>query len=90
MKLALITITALAGTAFAVPALAQAVIEDPGYCAQFYPNGNCQNLGSGNLSIKGSYYRGSQNENAMMSPMVPPNPMRTAIMADRNQTIEVI
>jgi hypothetical protein len=28
------------------PALAQAVISDPGYCTQFYPNANCQS-GSG-------------------------------------------
>jgi hypothetical protein len=32
----------------ATPALAQAVVQEPGYCAQFYPNGNCQNKGPGN------------------------------------------
>jgi hypothetical protein len=32
----------------ASPAMAQAVVEDPGYCAQFYPNANCQNYGPGN------------------------------------------
>ena len=47
----------LAGAAFATPALAQAVIEDPGYCAQFYPNANCQNLGPGNPYTDGGYYR---------------------------------
>ena len=36
---------------------AQAVIEDPGYCAQFYPNANCQNLGPGNPYTDGGYYR---------------------------------
>jgi hypothetical protein len=30
------------------PALAQAVIQEPGYCAFFYPNANCQNKGPGN------------------------------------------
>jgi hypothetical protein len=25
----------------ATPALAQAVMSEPGYCAQFYPNANC-------------------------------------------------
>lgn len=30
------------------PAMAQAVISEPGYCAQFYPNANCQNKGPGN------------------------------------------
>jgi hypothetical protein len=31
-----------------MPALAQEVISDPGYCAFFYPNANCQNKGPGN------------------------------------------
>ena len=48
MKFALIGAAAFAAAAFATPALAQAVIEEPGYCAQFYPNANCQNLGPGN------------------------------------------
>jgi len=33
---------------FAAPAAAQHVISNPGWCAQFYPNANCQNLGPGN------------------------------------------
>jgi hypothetical protein len=41
---ALITITASAMT----PARAQQVISEPGYCAFFYPNANCQNKGPGN------------------------------------------
>ena len=57
MKLALIGAAAVAATAFATPVLAQAVIEDPGYCAQFYPNANCQNLGPGNPYTAGGYYR---------------------------------
>ena len=32
----------------ATPVLAQAVIQEPGYCAFFYPNANCQNHGPGN------------------------------------------
>jgi hypothetical protein len=67
MKLALIGAAAVAAAAFATPALAQAVIEDPGYCAQFYPNANCQNLGPGNPYTDGGYYGGVQNGNAMMS-----------------------
>jgi hypothetical protein len=35
-------------SALASPVLAQQVITDPGYCAQFYPNANCQNNGQGN------------------------------------------
>jgi hypothetical protein len=64
MKLALIGAAALAATAFATPVLAQAVIEDPGYCAQFYPNANCQNLGPGNPYTDGGYYRQRRNGNA--------------------------
>jgi hypothetical protein len=30
------------------PASAQPVVSEPGYCAQFYPNANCQNKGLGN------------------------------------------
>ena len=34
--------------AFCGPAAAQHVITNPGWCAQFYPNANCQNYGRGN------------------------------------------
>jgi hypothetical protein len=57
MKFALIGAAAVAAAAFATPALAQAVIEDPGYCAQYYPNANCQNYGPGNPYTDGGYYR---------------------------------
>src|SRR5712672_2629871 len=57
MKYALIGAAAVAAAAFATPALAQQVIEDPGYCAQFYPNANCQNLGAGNPYTDGGYWR---------------------------------
>jgi hypothetical protein len=45
-------------SAISIPALAQAVISEPGYCAFFYPNANCQNKGSGNPYTDGGYYRG--------------------------------
>ena len=65
MKYALIGAAAVVAAASATPALAQQVIEDPGYCAQFYPNANCQNLGPGNPYTDGSYFRnGWQNDNA--------------------------
>jgi hypothetical protein len=35
-------------SALASPASAQHVITNPGKCAQFYPNANCQNYGRGN------------------------------------------
>jgi hypothetical protein len=57
MKLTLIGAAAVAAAAFATPALAQAVISDPGYCAQFYPDANCQNLGPGNPYTDGGYWR---------------------------------
>jgi hypothetical protein len=66
MKSVLIGAAFAAAAAFATPALAQAVIEDPGYCAQFYPNANCQNLGPGNPYTDSGYYRGWQNGFAMM------------------------
>ena len=68
MKFALIGAAAVATTAFVTPALAQPVISDPGYCAQFYPDANCQNYGPGNPYTDGGYYHdnGWQNGNAMM------------------------
>ena len=40
------------------PAIAQEVIENPGKCAQFYPNANCSNYGPGNPYRGGyGYYR---------------------------------
>lgn len=45
-RLAILSIAAL--LALAAPASAQHVITNPGWCAQFYPNANCQNLGPGN------------------------------------------
>jgi hypothetical protein len=51
---------AILATAMASPVLAQAVISEPGYCAQFYPNSNCQNKGYGNpyTGSSGYYQRG--------------------------------
>jgi len=39
---------AVLASVVATPVLAQAVICDPGFCAQYYPNANCQNQGPGN------------------------------------------
>ncbi len=38
MKFALIGAVAVVAATYVTPALAQAVIDDPGYCANFYPN----------------------------------------------------
>ena len=48
-----------------IPAMAQAVISEPGYCAFFYPNANCQNKGPGNPYTDGGYYRGGYAYNGM-------------------------
>jgi len=66
MKFALIGVAAVIGAAFATPALAQAVISDPGYCAQFYPNANCQNLGPGNPYTDSGWRNDWQSSNATM------------------------
>jgi hypothetical protein len=54
MKVALIGAALIATATLASPASAQHVISNPGYCAQFYPNANCQNHGPGN-PYTGSY-----------------------------------
>jgi hypothetical protein len=41
----------------AAPVLAQAVIQEPGYCAFFYPNANCQNKGPGNPYTDPNFHR---------------------------------
>jgi hypothetical protein len=62
MKFAWIGAAAIAAAAFATPALAQAVVEEPGYCAQYYPNANCQNYGPGNPATDGGYYRNNLHD----------------------------
>jgi hypothetical protein len=69
MKFALIGAAAFAAAAFATPTLAQAVISDPGYCAQFYPNANCQNLGPGNPYTDPTYRSDWRNGNVSMDPV---------------------
>src|ERR1700744_2751996 len=46
----------VASAALASPVMAQQVITNPGRCAQFYPDANCQNLGAGN-PYTGDYQR---------------------------------
>ena len=55
-KAKLFAAAAILASAIAGPAMAQEVISNPGYCAQFYPNANCQNKGPGN-PYTGSYQR---------------------------------
>jgi len=53
---AILGAAAILASALAGPAMAQEVIYNPGYCAQFYPNANCQNRGPGS-PYTGSYQR---------------------------------
>jgi hypothetical protein len=55
-KFSVLGAAAVLATVLASPALAQEVIYNPGYCAQFYPNANCQNKGAGN-PYTGDYQR---------------------------------
>ena len=55
---------ALVASALASPAMAQAVIYNPGYCAQFYPNANCQNKGPGSPYYGDSYQRQAYRDQA--------------------------
>ena len=48
--------TMLASPALTSPAMAQEVISNPGYCAQFSPDANCQNKGANN-PYTGDYQR---------------------------------
>ena len=64
MKLALLGAAALAATALVTPVKAQEVITNPGRCAQYYPNANCQNLGPGNPYTNGGYRAWYGNDEA--------------------------
>ena len=62
IRLALAAAAALFAAAASAPASAEEVIYNPGYCAQFYPNANCQNKGPGNpYTDRRSDYRNSRN-----------------------------
>ena len=45
--------------------MAQQVISEPGYCAFFYPNANCQNKGPNN-PYTGDYQRRLEMRNAVV------------------------
>ena len=63
-KLATLALAALLPLAVTSQARAQAANPEPGYCAQFYPNANCQNKGPGN-PYTGSYQRSLAQSNGM-------------------------
>src|SRR3954469_18290671 len=56
MKSTFLGAAALLSVLAVTPVMAQEVISNPGYCAQFYPNANCQNKGPNN-PYTGDYQR---------------------------------
>jgi hypothetical protein len=58
-KSVLLGVAALLSAMATTPVMAQEVIYNPGYCAQFYPSGNCQNKGPNN-PYTGDYQRRNQ------------------------------
>jgi hypothetical protein len=52
----------------ATPVLAQAVIDEPGYCAQFYPTANCNNEGPGNPFTDPNWRRDRGGWGAVQAP----------------------
>jgi hypothetical protein len=62
IRLAMAAAAAIFAAVASIPASAQEVIYNPGYCAQFYPNANCQNKGPDNpYTDRRSNYRNSRN-----------------------------
>lgn len=55
---------AVVAAVLASPANAQPVISDPGYCAQFYPDANCDNLGPGNPYTGDYQSRANDSDNS--------------------------
>ena len=53
----LLSAVAVLSAVVVTPVPAQPVISEPGYCAFFYPNANCQNKGPGNPYTDSNYQR---------------------------------
>jgi len=62
----------------AAPAMAQQVMGEPGYCAFYYPNANCQNKGPGNPYTGDAWLRLNQ------SGPLPGNPPSDRIVKKRS------
>jgi hypothetical protein len=74
-----------AATAFAMmaaPAMAQQAMGEPGYCAFYYPNANCQNKGPGNPYTGDSWLRLNQGR----SMQIPPRDRIVKTRTHRSQT----
>jgi hypothetical protein len=82
VRSALIAAATLFAVATSSPAFAQAVIDDPGRCAQAYPNANCQNYGPGNPYTDRGYYRNPAKDEPRLSGLsVAQPPKETALIA---------
>lgn len=55
MNIKLLGAVAIAASTLAGPAMAQAVVNNPGRCSAQFPNANCQNLGPGNPYTDSGY-----------------------------------
>jgi hypothetical protein len=53
----LLGVMAVLSTAIVTPVTGQPVISEPGYCAFFYPNANCENKGPGNPYTDPNFHR---------------------------------
>jgi hypothetical protein len=53
----LLGVAAVLSVTVVAPVTAQQVISEPGYCAFFYPNANCQNKGPGNPYTDPNFHR---------------------------------
>jgi hypothetical protein len=67
-----LTVATLLAAVLTAPATAQQVISEPGYCAQFYPNANCQNKGPGNPYSDGGYWRDTSAQPTGYMPVTEP------------------
>jgi hypothetical protein len=65
-KFTLLGAAAILFISFGASVMAQQVTSEPGYCAQFYPNANCQNEGPNN-PYTGDYQRRTLQSNAYAS-----------------------
>lgn len=65
-KFTLLGAAAILFISLATSVMAQQVISEPGYCAQFYPNANCQNEGPNN-PYTGDYQRRISQSNSYAS-----------------------
>jgi hypothetical protein len=64
MKFNWVGAAAIAATACSTDALPRADVEELGYCAQFYLNANCRNVGSGKPYTDGVYYHDDPTQRA--------------------------